>query len=1510
MTTTTTTHRLWSRIALFSTIAVAVGGLITATPVAQAAPAPVTAVPAAEAAPIVSPRPSHDRPVSAVPVAWTPQILDGRTVDIAQVGDTMVVGGSFTQVAPSSGSPVLTRSNVFAFSAVNGAINTGFAPSVSGGQVRAVEPGPVPGTVYLGGSFQGVDGVTAKVVLLDVATGARVPGFSAPPMNGAVNDLQRIGDRLYVGGVFTSVGGQPRGGLVSLHATTGARDSFLTVALTENQNYTGEPGQARAPVGVKSFAVTPQGDQMAVIGNFRKADGLERRQMALIDLSGPTAAVRTDWRTDRYAASCFSHAFDTYVRAVTTSPDGSMFHVATTGGANRGTLCDTVTRWDVADTGDNVQPVWADDTGGDTLLSVGSSGAAVYAGGHQRWMNNHGGSDHPAPGAVPRPGLGSVDLENGLPIAWNPGRSPRGIGAEAVVVTDAGLWVGSDTEQIGHWQYRRPRLALFPVAGGVPLGAGESGALPSNVYRVSSAPAGDAGEVLYRVNAGGPALTSLDAGPDWAADTAADSPFRSTGSSSSASAPGASTDSSVPPSAPHELFATERWDPGSRGDGGEMTWTFPVPEGEEVVVRLYFANRYAGTSAPGQRVFDVLLEGQPVLTSYDIAADVGHEVGTMRSFTVTSDGTIDIQWLHQVENPLVNGIEILTHVPPPDTEPAPPQGLTRVWYEGGQVVAPTQPAPQGDIDWTQVRGTVVIDGRLYYGTATGELISRAFDGTTYGPATSVDPYNDPYWSDKNTGSGGYTYRGVKPSFYRDIPSVVGMAFDRGRLYYTRSGSSRIHSRAFQTSSGVASQAVTQVPGFSQAGLGAIFLDQQAQNLYFVNQADGTLSRIGWDNGQTVGTAVVVSGPDIDGTDWRSTVLFLADGPTPPPNAAPVAVLDVSCDRLECTFDATGSTDEDGTITTYHWDYGDGATSSEASPTHTYAEGTFTVTLTVTDDRGAIGAVSQEVPVLRNNPPTAVIAEPACDLLECTFDGSGSTDADNGDSVVSHSWDFGDGSAPSTQATPAHTYPAKGTYPVTLTVTDEEGATGTAAYELTVDDGTGPVITAPELVGHAVTNGFVTNPSVTVPAQIQAGDLLLLFVSTGATDPHSGPSSLGAWAEHSRTVSGPLVTSVYTKVADGSEAGQTVTVPLPRLYRSDLTLAAYRGVADSGIEDLQSSSTTNTPTHVSPTSTVPGDHRTALSFWADRSSDTTSWTAPAGVDVVSTQVGSGGGRVGTLLTQQEAGTGTYGGLTATTDATSGRGLALTVLLAPVVPDTADPADPDPVDPIDPDPVDPDPTDPDPAVTAPRFVAHAASNGSTSTPTVVVPSDVEEGDLLVLLVTTSDADAFTGPGGAGTWTEASRTTSGPLTLTVLISPADGSESGATISLGLPRSSIRSDLTLVAYRGVDGNALEDIAVATVASTATHTTPSLSVPGEDRIALSFWADRSSSTTGWISPTAVETISTQVGSGGGRVSTLLAQQETSAGSYGGLVATTNAPSARGIAVTMLLAPTQSHAPE
>ncbi|MBE0565537.1 MAG: T9SS type A sorting domain-containing protein [Krumholzibacteria bacterium] len=181
---------------------------------------------------------------------------------------------------------------------------------------------------------------------------------------------------------------------------------------------------------------------------------------------------------------------------------------------------------------------------------------------------------------------------------------------------------------------------------------------------------------LYRVNVGGAALGALDLGIAWDEDTnTSPSPYRNQGGNPD-SYPSGTLDPSVPATTPPEIFHTERW-------ASQMFWDFPVGAGRAVEVRLYFKNGYWGTSLPGQRVFNVEIDGVPVLTNYDIVADVGQNVGVMKSFFVVGDGNLDIDFLAVVDNPLVCAIEIRGEVPggtpsPVPDGPTPPSARVRL----------------------------------------------------------------------------------------------------------------------------------------------------------------------------------------------------------------------------------------------------------------------------------------------------------------------------------------------------------------------------------------------------------------------------------------------------------------------------------------------------------------------------------------------------------------------------------------------------------------------------------------------------------------------------------------------------------------------------------------------------------------------------------------------------------------------------------------------------------------
>lgn len=174
------------------------------------------------------------------------------------------------------------------------------------------------------------------------------------------------------------------------------------------------------------------------------------------------------------------------------------------------------------------------------------------------------------------------------------------------------------------------------------------------------------------------------------------------------------------------------------------------------------------------------------------------------------------------------------------------------------------------------------------------------------------------------------------------------------------------------------------------------------------------------------------------------------------NTPPTAVFTSASNDLVATVDGTASSDAEGAIASYSWNWGDSsALGTGATASHSYAAaGTYQVTLTVTDAGGLATAITHPVtvtaPGTANTPPVAAFTSSSADLA-LNVDGSASSDAEG--AIASYSWNWGDAGAPGTGVTDAHTYAAAGTYDVTLTVTDAAGASASVTHSVTV---TGPV----------------------------------------------------------------------------------------------------------------------------------------------------------------------------------------------------------------------------------------------------------------------------------------------------------------------------------------------------------------------------------------------------------------------------------------------------------------------
>jgi PKD repeat protein/glucose/arabinose dehydrogenase len=161
------------------------------------------------------------------------------------------------------------------------------------------------------------------------------------------------------------------------------------------------------------------------------------------------------------------------------------------------------------------------------------------------------------------------------------------------------------------------------------------------------------------------------------------------------------------------------------------------------------------------------------------------------------------------------------------------------------------------------------------------------------------------------------------------------------------------------------------------------------------------------------------------------------------NRVPDAVLQATVEtgpaRLTVAFRGATSADPEGGSLSFAWEFGDGGTSTEADPSHTYAApGSYVAKLTVTDPLGGVG--TEDLPVtIPNLPPSpAASATPGIGVVPVTvhFDASATTDPD-GDAIT-FAWDFGDG-ATATGPQADHAFPVPGTHDVTLTAYDFFGA---------------------------------------------------------------------------------------------------------------------------------------------------------------------------------------------------------------------------------------------------------------------------------------------------------------------------------------------------------------------------------------------------------------------------------------------------------------------------------------
>ncbi|MCU1527461.1 MAG: hypothetical protein JWP75_1224 [Frondihabitans sp.] len=417
------------------------------------------------------------------------------------------------------------------------------------------------------------------------------------------------------------------------------------------------------------------------------------------------------------------------------------------------------------------------------------------------------------------------------------------------------------------------------------------------------------------------------------------------------------------------------------------------------------------------------------------------------------------------------------------------------------------------------------DGAWHYVTATQSAAGLALyvDGNLIGtnPTTKAQAYT------------GYWKIGGDPTWGSSSPYFAG-TIDEAAVYDHALSASTI---AEHYALGTGAATVTPTSSFTAT---PTFLSVKFDGTAS-SETNGTIASYAWSfgDGATSTSATPTHAYSTAGTYTVSLTVTDANGVTGTSSqqvtvaaaVPPTASFTSTPTNLSVAFDATGSSDPDGTITSYAWNYGDGSTGTGSAPTHVYtASGTYTVQLTLTDSNGSTATSSAQVSVTKALvPPTASFTATATNL-SAAFDGTGSSDV-NG-TITGYAWTYGDGTT-GTGATPSHTYTTAGTYTVKLTVTDSNGLTGTASQSLTVAAAVVPPT--------AAFTPTATNLALSVDGSAStAGSAAITGYAWTFGD---GGTATGSTATHTYAAAGTYTVTLTVTDANGKTgtASQSVTV---------------------------------------------------------------------------------------------------------------------------------------------------------------------------------------------------------------------------------------------------------------------------------------------------------------------------------------------------------------------------------
>jgi PKD repeat protein len=983
--TTHTRQRRLGSRALHATIALSIAVSTLAVAAVATAPSASAAVP-----PVLN---TTANQVSADPLP-TVQI-NGVVWDQEIVGNRVYVVGNFSQARPAGSPPGVNetpRANVLAYDLATGELISGFVADTNA-QVKTVTAAPDGSRIYIGGQFTTVNGTNRyRIAALNPTTGAVIAGFSAVASS-TVNDLVVTNTTVYAGGIFNGAGpgaATPRARLAAFTATNGALTAWAPTASAT----------------VQTMVMSPDGTRLFVGGNFLQLNEQSAYGMGALDpITGgliPWAAnevIRNGGSSNGAILHLFTDGSSIY---------GNGFTFGRTTGNLEGVFKADPTTGEI---------IWVQDCHGDTYQSAAMNGF-VYTASHGHFCGNVGGypqsSDQHcawceyerhslsfrdvAAGTLRRDNWSYHNLE-GLPAPsmttwfpeWTAGTF-TGQGQAVWAVEGNGQYLSYAGEFPRVNATNQQGIVRFAVRSVAPNDVGPRLLGDDFPVKVVSEAAG-------RVRVTFPANLDRDDGV-LTYDILRDGATVHTVSKLSTfyDQPAVSfLDTGVTPSQSYtyRVRARDPW------GNAQVSNLYPV-----TVASSGSTNSYANRVLQDGPALYWRLGDPPGATQAEDEAGV--QTGSVNAMTFGRPGAI---------------------VGDPDTAVSPTGTSSRI-------VQPPLTNRQGLLEAQAARDEFTVEA-WFRTTSTqgGRLLG--FGNSSAGTSSTEQHDRMLYVSNQ-----GQVLFGV-----RTRPEGTGFTSTRVR-------------RTIQSPSGLNDGQWHHAVGVLAGDGMRLFVDgQQVAARSDVNSGHGYYGywRVGADainSGWTSAPSSTRLNGDIDeaavyyhaldasqiANHWNVSGHGVGD-------PAPVAAFTSSTDGLTADFDASASTDPGGTIVSYAWDFGDGTNGTGVAPSHVYPTGgTYDVTLTVTDDAGGTDTEQQQVTVVAPNvAPTASFSAQATNL-DVSVDGSGSSDPDG--SIVSYEWSFGDGGTAS-GVTAGHTYAAVGTYDVTLTVTDDDGAQGSVTHPVTV-----------------------------------------------------------------------------------------------------------------------------------------------------------------------------------------------------------------------------------------------------------------------------------------------------------------------------------------------------------------------------------------------------------------------------------------------------------------------------